>query len=73
MRQRWENSQIFGNLMINFCGNFLRMCFSTILESLKHYNKIKISVTGNSHFSELFQNSHFVLGIVVVFWYVNSA
>ena len=43
------------------------MCFATILENLKHYIKIKISVTGNPHFSELFQNSHFVLGIVVVF------
>ena len=63
MRRRWENSQIVGNLKINLLWKILRMCFPTILENLKHYNKIKISVTGNSHFSELFQNSHFVLGI----------
>ena len=52
MRQRWENSQIFSNLKINLLWKFLRMCFSTILENLK-----------TLHFSELFQNSHFVLGI----------
>ena len=45
------------------------MCFSTILENLKHYKKIKISVTGNSHFSEIFQNSHFVLEIPII-WFL---